>query len=438
MDSTRAPIKNSRTPIVKKDTPSTMPARDFYESFARAVVCSNQPPAVYQTAEAAGKDARIREYFEVLRGITTFQHLETLYDLVSIAPRRSHMALRDVQTLSRIAKKYNAKLPQCILGVFSNVKDMPTRSDDNIGAHGVDPKMGRVYYKFMLHRSTGLSSSRAVRMVKRAGAYECKRIQRELRRLAHVPSITRSFTSYNAMGKYITTRFLPHILNRLRPHFPKLETTTFPPIRVRPSKRELSRAYYELPPVSCTYPKGDPSKGGKVVIHIDNLADVDMGSLAALLVHEVIPGHYFQTVVYPSDYYVNATPFVEGWGLYVEGFLDILGPAYRRARLRERLVRAARCVIDPAIHYDGLSHKQAVQKYRILLPFLSRKDAKRDITRYAAFPGQACSYLIGCLFLERLADKYKHQLRKFHDRVLSIGPRPYQDICKQLEEAMRA
>jgi uncharacterized protein (DUF885 family) len=129
---------------------------------------------------------------------------------------------------------------------------------------------------------------------------------------------------------------------------------------------------------------------------------------------------------------ILATPyFVEGWGLYAErvmyehGFFEtdaeILG------HLDARIFRAARIVVDTALHTGEMTFDQAVD-HMTNNTALSPATAVAEVKRYCAWPTQAASYLTGCLEIERIRADYlaagRGTLRDFHDQLAGSGGLP--------------
>ena len=88
--------------------------------------------------------------------------------------------------------------------------------------------------------------------------------------------------------------------------------------------------------------------------------------------------------------------------------------------------RAARLVVDPGIHVMGWTRDQAVD-YMMEHSAVSRDQATSEINRYAAVPGQATSYMVGSLEIQRIRRNAEavlgeqFDIREFHDRLLANG-----------------
>jgi uncharacterized protein (DUF885 family) len=94
--------------------------------------------------------------------------------------------------------------------------------------------------------------------------------------------------------------------------------------------------------------------------------------------------------------------------------------------LSNEAYRAARLVIDPGMHVMGWTHDEAIQ-YMLDHTTESRGGVEKEVNRYSAVPGQATSYLIGSLEIQRLRKRAEEALgddfdiREFHDRILAAG-----------------
>lgn len=148
----------------------------------------------------------------------------------------------------------------------------------------------------------------------------------------------------------------------------------------------------------------DGSRAAIYWINLKNTADWPKYSLPALTYHEGNPGHHLQLSVVQQD---AALPLLlknmflsaygEGWALYAEQVADDLG-AYsgleKAGALQSWLFRAARLVVDTGLNDKRWSVARATQ-YLVDTVAFTRARSQREIERYCASPGQACSYKIG-------------------------------------------
>jgi uncharacterized protein (DUF885 family) len=166
------------------------------------------------------------------------------------------------------------------------------------------------------------------------------------------------------------------------------------------------------------------------------LATNSRAQIPTISVHEAYPGHHWHLSWSANSTRdlrkVHRTPyFSEGWALYVETVMRDEGyftdPRHELAHVEARAFRAARIVVDTALHCGDMTVEQA-EAFMTENSALSAGTAKGEVSRYCAWPTQAPSYLTGCLEIERIRDEYTAQglgtLREFHDTIAGSGSLP--------------
>ncbi len=168
-----------------------------------------------------------------------------------------------------------------------------------------------------------------------------------------------------------------------------------------------------------------------------------------LAYHEAVPGHHFQIALRQENPDLPAfrrssllgilSAFGEGWACYAErlaweegwytgdldGELDYL--------VNFALFRAKRLVVDTGLHAKRWSIDQGIA-YGI---------RRSEVERYAATPGQACSYKIGELKIVELREKAKRELggrfslKEFHNTVLRHGALPMDVLAMVVDRYIR-
>jgi uncharacterized protein (DUF885 family) len=159
-------------------------------------------------------------------------------------------------------------------------------------------------------------------------------------------------------------------------------------------------------------------------------------------VHEAYPGHHWhlamaKTNPSPMRAEFGTSYFAEGWALYAEemmtnaGFYDDLRHVFYQ--VEARLFRAARIVVDTALHMGEMGHAEAVA-YMLAHSSLTEPTAVAEVTRYCSWPTQASSYLTGALEIARIRDAFFARrgatagdvdtLRDFHDAIAGAGTLP--------------
>ncbi|HET9733216.1 MAG TPA: DUF885 domain-containing protein [Acidimicrobiales bacterium] len=179
-----------------------------------------------------------------------------------------------------------------------------------------------------------------------------------------------------------------------------------------------------------------PPEGTSPEALAQRLATNSFASMATISAHEAYPGHHWHLVWSqmhaPRVRSVVRTPyFSEGWGLFAEHVMGEAGffadDAEWLSHLDARIFRAARIVVDTALHTGEMTFDQAVDHMHSHTG-LSRETARAEVVRYCAWPTQAPSYLTGALELERLRDRWVDEKRgdrvSFNDAVAATGSLP--------------
>jgi uncharacterized protein (DUF885 family) len=154
--------------------------------------------------------------------------------------------------------------------------------------------------------------------------------------------------------------------------------------------------------------------------------------LPSVSVHEAYPGHHWHLSHLAGGSRtvrkVLRTPyFSEGWALYVEKLLHEQGyydtPATELAHLDCRIFRAARIIVDTALHCEDMTVEEA-ETFMSTKASLSPGTAQGEVNRYCAWPTQAPAYLTGAIEIERIRESYQGSLRDFHDNLAGSGCLP--------------
>jgi uncharacterized protein (DUF885 family) len=157
-------------------------------------------------------------------------------------------------------------------------------------------------------------------------------------------------------------------------------------------------------------------------------------------VHEAYPGHHWHFVTmktHPSPIRRTfRTPyFTEGWALYAEHMMREQGffedPRHELYQVEAMLFRAARIVVDTSLHAGDMTLEDA-RRFMAERANLTAPTAQAEVARYAAWPTQASAYLVGCLEILGIRERYLARgpgtgtaaLRDFHDRIAGSGGLP--------------
>ena len=227
------------------------------------------------------------------------------------------------------------------------------------------------------------------------------------------------------------------------------------------AEAEASRWFSRLPVSRCTAvatdagpmayytaPSPDGARSGTFYFTIGDPSAWKRYQLEVTTFHESVPGHHMQVALagesnlHPILGELEVASYGEGWGLYAERLADEMGlyssPLQRLGMLTLDSLRAARLVVDTGIHAFGWTRKRAID-FLVRHTTLDRSNASGEIDRYIADPGQATSYMIGRLELERIRRR-THQrlgprfdLGQFHDAVLANGMTPLDELARSID-----
>ncbi|MEO5586456.1 MAG: DUF885 domain-containing protein [Novosphingobium sp.] len=324
-------------------------------------------------------------------------------------------------------------------------------SDEYLPAARAQPGLsgmrgGAMLYRRLIERHTTLSLDPG--QVHRLGTNEVRRIQREMEGVRLEMGFTGTLRQF---FDHIRTdpRFHPTTKDELSQGFAviaKAVDAQIPRFFLRRPRTPLViqpyPEYREKYEAGGSYNQGSPdgSRPGTFFYNTYDLPSRFLTGMTTLYLHEGAPGHHFQI----SRAQENASlpdfqrfggnnAFVEGWGLYAETLGYQMGfyqdPMQHWGTLDDEMLRAMRLVVDTGIHAKGWSREQAID-YMLANSGMGRTDAISEVERYIANPGQALSYKLGAMTIQRLRTKAEKALgerfdiRQFHEQVLDSGAMP--------------
>ncbi|WP_338468281.1 DUF885 family protein [Novosphingobium sp. ZN18A2] len=191
----------------------------------------------------------------------------------------------------------------------------------------------------------------------------------------------------------------------------------------------------------------DGSRPAIYWINLKSTGDWPKYTLPSLTYHEGVPGHHLHGSILQEDKHLPLllknywnSAYGEGWALYAEMLADELGGYQgleKAGALQSWLFRAVRLVVDTGLNAKRWSVKQATD-YMVEHTGFPRARAQREIERYCASPGQACSYKIGQNTWMRLRAQAegalgdKFDIRQFHE-ILKQGVMPLNLLEQQVD-----
>ena len=265
-------------------------------------------------------------------------------------------------------------------------------------------------------------------------------------RIKHLYADPRQLFPNTDAGKVEAIAFCNRRLDEIRPRLPSVFK------RVPPYKFEVRR----VPPqteagAASAFSQGpaiDGSRPGIVYFNLHDSAEWPKFCLSTTIFHEGLPGHQLEGGLALSNTDLplirkssGFSGYGEGWALYAEQLADEIGmydddPLGRIGYLKFQLFRANRCVVDTGIHHMRWSREQAIARF-VENEGEAPGFAAREVERYCATPGQACSYKLGHTTIVNLRARAKaalgqrFEIKDFHEAVLSCGRVPL-DILDQV------
>jgi uncharacterized protein (DUF885 family) len=355
-------------------------------------------------------------------------------------PQASRTALRsayDETIRLRIIPAYQR------LRAFLNDEYLPA-ARATVGLSGM--KGGTALYRHLIEEQTTLKLEPEA--VHQLGVAEVARIQRDMdtvrEKLGYAGTLRTFFDTMRSDPK-----FHPKTKEELSEGFAavgKAVDAQIPQYFSRVPKTKLLiepyPAYREKFEAGGSYNQGAPdgSRPGTFFYNTYDLPSRFLTGIATLYLHEGAPGHHFQISLAQEDTslpdfqrFDGNNAFVEGWALYAETLGFEMGfykdPMQHWGTLDDEMLRAMRLVVDTGLHAKGWTREQAID-YMLANSGMGRTDATAEVERYIAIPGQALSYKIGALTIQRLRKKAeaalgaKFDIRAFHEQVLGSGALP--------------
>lgn len=199
---------------------------------------------------------------------------------------------------------------------------------------------------------------------------------------------------------------------------------------------------YELP--TPTTPTGYYRFNGS------QLSQRPLMNAAALIYHELIPGHHFQLNLQRENESLPDfrrltyhTAFVEGWGEYASELGLEMGlysdPWDEYGRLGMDMFLSNRLVVDTGMNLLGWPRQKAID-YMLDHVLESETQVVSETLRYSAdMPGQALAYKMGSRKIRELRTRAESALgdrfdiRRFHEAVIGSGSMPLAVLEKHID-----
>jgi prolyl oligopeptidase len=193
-------------------------------------------------------------------------------------------------------------------------------------------------------------------------------------------------------------------------------------------------------PAYSNPPSADGTRAAMMDVNLYKPETRPKYEIPVLTCHEGRPGHalHLSLAAEMSDLpnfrrFGYFDVYGEGWALYSEVLCGEMGvytnPYQEFGALSYQMWRAVRLVVDPGMHFYGMTREQAVQMFRDNTA-LTDQNISTEVDRYIAWPGQALAYMPGELKILELRQRARDRLgaafdiRAFHDVILQHGTVP--------------
>lgn len=319
-----------------------------------------------------------------------------------------------------------------------------------------DLPAGPAWYAWLIRTQT--TTDLTPRQIHEIGLAEVKRIRAEMERVMAGTGFKGTLPEFFAFLRtdprfYFTEkeellRAYRDICKRIDPQlmslFKTLPRTTYGVMPV-PAYAEKSQttAYYRPGSAAAARP-------GFFVVNTYALHTRPKWEMAALTLHEAVPGHHLQIALAQEmtglpefRRHGRYTAYVEGWALYAESLGEDMGiyddPYAKFGQLTYEIWRAIRLVVDTGIHALGWSRQQAIDYFKDNAG-KTEHDITVEVDRYIVWPGQALAYKLGELKIRELRAYAERELgagfdiRLFHDELLRHGALPLSVLESHIRE----
>ncbi len=358
------------------------------------------------------------------------------------------------------AKIYSDKVLPALERQLAEIKKLRATAVHDAGVWRF--KEGPAFYEAALHATT--TTKYTPQEVHKIGLEQGKEISARIdgllrkvgltqgslaERIKHLYADPKQLFPNTDTGKAEAIAYCNRRLDEIRPRLPSVFK------RVPPYRFEVRR----VPPqteagAASAFSQGpaiDGSRPGIVYFNLHDSAEWPRFCLSTTIFHEGLPGHQLEGGLALSNTDLplirkssGFSGYGEGWALYAEQLADEIGmydddPLGRIGYLKFQLFRANRCVIDTGIHHMRWSREQAIARF-VENEGEAPGFAAREVERYCATPGQACSYKLGHTTIVNLRARAKSalgprfEIKDFHEAILNCGRVPL-DILDQVGDS---
>ncbi len=370
--------------------------------------------------------------------------------LVTSIARRAREKGLDASYATKAAAIYNDKIGPALDRQIAETKKLRAGATHDAGLWKI--KDGEAFYAAALRSAT--TTAKTPDEVHQLGLDQAVDISARLDKLLRAQGMTegtvgqriealykdpKSLYPDTDEGKAQAIAYCNDRLNAIRPRLPtvfkRLPPYSFEVRRVPPATEPGAASAFSQGPAL------DGSRPGIVYFNLHDSAEWPKWALSTTVFHEGLPGHQLEGGLALSNKNlplirktIGFSGYAEGWALYAEQLSDEIGmydddPLGRIGYLKFQLFRANRCVVDTGIQHMKWTREQAIQ-YFVDHDGDAPGFATREVERYCATPGQACSYKIGHTVFIKGRERAiaalgpRYNIKDFHEAVLNCGRVP--------------
>jgi uncharacterized protein (DUF885 family) len=361
------------------------------------------------------------------------------------------------------AKIYNERIGPALDRQIAEARKLRATASHDAGLWRF--KEGEAFYQAALHDTT--TTSYTPDEVHKIGLDQAKEISARLDGLLKAQGFSKGTVGERMRALYADPK-------QLYPNTDegKLQAIAYCNDRLAAIRTRLPQAFSRLPPykfevrrvplqteagAASAFSQGpalDGSRPGLVYFNLHDSAEWPKFCLATAVFHEGLPGHQLEGGLALSNKNLSLlrkttsfSAYGEGWALYAEQLADELGmydddPLGRLGYLKFQLFRANRCVVDTGIHHLRWTREQAIAHF-VDSEGEAPGFAAREVERYCASPGQACSYKLGHTLITAIRTQAKAKLgakfeiKDFHDAILGNGRVPLEVLQRVGDDWIR-
>jgi uncharacterized protein (DUF885 family) len=192
----------------------------------------------------------------------------------------------------------------------------------------------------------------------------------------------------------------------------------------------LSPAFYLIPAID-NYIEN--------TIYINGAKDLTDIHLFTTLAHEGYPGHLYQTTYFtntkpdPIRSVLNFPGYVEGWATYAEMcsyYISSLEKPYATMLQKNNsIILGLYAMADIGIHFEGWDIQETLDYFSSY--GINDEKTIQEIYKYiVGDPANYLTYYVGYLEMMELRKEWNSSQKDFHQRILEIGPAPFEVIRK--------